>query len=70
MVKVIITGKGDIKSIKIDPTLLIPADVEVLEDLTVAACRDAKEKADAYSAEAMAGVGEGLSLPAGLKLPF
>jgi DNA-binding YbaB/EbfC family protein len=70
MVKVSLSGKGDLKSIKIDPALLDPSDVEVLEDLIMAAFRDAKEKADAYSAQELSGVTWGMPLPGGLKLPF
>ena len=70
MVKVSISGKGNLKSIKIDPSLLDPAEVEVLEDLIVAAFRDAKEKADAYGEKEMSSVTGGMSLPGGMKLPF
>lgn len=70
MVNVSVTGKGDFKKIKIDPTLLDPAEVEMLEDLIVAAAHDAKAKADAYSANEMTKVTGGMALPAGMKFPF
>lgn len=70
MVEVTTTAKGDVRRVKIDPALLVPADVEVLEDLIVAAMADAKSKADAAAADQMREVTGGLSLPPGMKLPF
>ncbi len=70
MVEVTTTAKGDVRRVKIDPSLLVPADVEVLEDLIVAAFADAKSKADAAAADQMREVTGGLSLPPGMKLPF
>ncbi len=69
-VTVTVNGKGDIKRVKIDPKLADPNEVEVLEDLIVAAAKDAKSKADAEVAEQMAKLTGGLSLPPGFKLPF
>lgn len=70
MVQVTMTGKGDVRRIKIDPSLLDPAEVEVLEDLLVAACNDAKAKIEAHVAERMAELTGGLKLPPGLNLPL
>ncbi|MCA0451740.1 MAG: YbaB/EbfC family nucleoid-associated protein [Proteobacteria bacterium] len=70
MVEVTTTAKGDVRRVKIDPSLLVPADVEVLEDLIVAAFADAKSKADAAAADQMREMTGGLSLPPGMKLPF
>lgn len=70
MVRVTMTGKGEVKRLKIDPALVDPAEVEVLEDLVVAALADAKAKSEAMVAEEMGKVTGGLNLPAGLKLPF
>ncbi|MFZ1416064.1 MAG: YbaB/EbfC family nucleoid-associated protein [Defluviicoccus sp.] len=70
MVQVTMTGKGDVRRIKIDPALLDPAEVEVLEDLIVAACNDAKAKIEAHVAERMAELTGGLKLPPGLNLPL
>jgi DNA-binding YbaB/EbfC family protein len=70
MIKLVITGKGDMKNIKIDPSLIDPSDPEMLEDLIVAAFNDAKKKADAASSDAMSGAMGGMGLPAGFKLPF
>lgn len=70
MIKVFVTGVGEVKSIKIDPSLVVSDDVEVLEDLIIAALRDAKEKVDAYSQSEMSSVTGGMNLPGGMKLPF
>jgi DNA-binding YbaB/EbfC family protein len=67
-VKLTLTGKGQLVKIAIAQEAL--ADKEMLEDLIVAAHRDAKDKADALVADAMGNVTGGLNLPAGLKLPF
>jgi DNA-binding YbaB/EbfC family protein len=69
-VTVTVNGKGDLKRVKIDPRLADPAEIEVLEDLIVAAATDAKSKADAQAQEQMAKLTGGLQLPAGFKLPF
>ena len=70
LVKVAMNGKGDVKSIKIDPTLAVADEVDVLEDLVVAAINDGKAKAEAVAADEMAKVTGGLGLPGGMKLPF
>ena len=69
-VTVTVNGKGDVKRVKIDPKLVDPNEVAVLEDLIVAAARDAKTKADAQMQEQMAKLTGGLQLPPGFKLPF
>lgn len=70
MVRVTMNGKGELRGIKIDPKIVDPADSEVLEDLIMAAHRDAKAKIDAAMAAEMQQVTGGLNLPAGFKLPF
>jgi DNA-binding YbaB/EbfC family protein len=70
LVAVTLNGKGDLRRVKIDPKLADPADMEMLEDLIVAAHRDAKSKIDAMSQEEMQKVTGGLQLPPGMKLPF
>ncbi|NGP17273.1 MULTISPECIES: YbaB/EbfC family nucleoid-associated protein [Devosia] len=70
MVTVSLTGKGDVRGIKIDPTLLKPEDAEVIEDLIVAAFTDAKGKSEAEMQRKMAEVTAGLPIPPGMKLPF
>ncbi|GHD56633.1 nucleoid-associated protein [Thalassobaculum fulvum] len=70
MVEVVLTGKGEARKVSIDKALVDPAEVEVLEDLLVAAINDARAKADAQSAEEMQKLTGGISLPPGFKLPF
>src|ERR1700722_6487946 len=70
LVAVTLNGKGDLRRVKIDPKLADPADMEMLEDLIVAAHRDAKSKIDAMSQEEMQKVTGGLQLPPGMKLPL
>ncbi len=70
MVTATLTGKGVLRRLKIDPGLVDPSDVEVLEDLIIAAVNDAKRKVEAYAAEEMKKVTGGLQLPPGLELPF
>lgn len=70
MVSITLNGKGDLKKVKIDPKAVDPEDVEVLEDLIVAAFNDAKNKVEAHMAEETAKLMGGLKLPPGMKLPF
>jgi nucleoid-associated protein EbfC len=70
MVTIMLSGKGDMKSIKLDPSLLKPEEAEMLEDLIIAAFADAKTKVERAAAEKMQEVTAGLPLPPGLKLPF
>ena len=70
MVQLTLSGKGELKSVRIDPKLADPAEMEMLQDLMVAAHADAKRKIDAHAAEEMQKVTGGLNLPGGMKLPF
>ena len=70
MVSVRLSGKGELRRVKIDPKLADPAETEMLEDLIVAAHADAKRKLEAVTAEEMQKVTGGLQLPPGMKLPF
>ncbi len=70
MVEVTLTGKGEMRKVKIDPTLVDKDEIEVLEDLIAAAHNDAKGKVEARVAEEMSKVTGGLQLPPGMKLPF
>jgi nucleoid-associated protein EbfC len=70
MVKVRVNGKGDLKKISIDKSLCDPSEVEMLEDLILAAVNDAKGKTEALAAEQMSALTGGLKLPPGIKLPF
>ena len=69
MVKVVINGKLDITSITIDPEVVDPEDVEILQDLIMAAINQAKEKAQQLQQEKMSALTGGLNIP-GLNLPF
>jgi hypothetical protein len=68
MVKVTLTGKGDVLRVRIDPALLKPDEAEILEDLIVAAARDAKAKVEAEVKSRMEQVTGGLPIPPGMKL--
>ena len=70
MVKAVMTGKHELKSLAIDPSLVTPDDTEVLEDLIVAAVNDARTKVEAHVKEEMGKLTGGLNLPAGMNLPF
>ena len=69
MVKVVMTGRHDVRRVTIDPSLL-GEDKDMLEDLVAAAVNDAVRKVEAASQEKMAGLTAGLPLPPGFKLPF
>ncbi|MEJ5212167.1 MAG: YbaB/EbfC family nucleoid-associated protein [Burkholderiales bacterium] len=69
MVKVVMTGRHDVKRVTIDPSLLAD-DKEMLEDLIAAAVNDAVRKIEAVSQEKLGALTAGLGLPAGFKLPF
>ncbi len=70
MVQVTVNGKGAMRRVRIDPKLVDPADVGMLEDLIVAAANDAKTKVEAHVHEEMQKLTGGLQLPPGLKLPI
>ena len=70
MVTATANAKGQLKTLTIDPSLFNPDDKEVVEDLIVAAVKDAQEKGAAAGQEEMAKITEGLPLPPGMKLPF
>ena len=68
--RVTLSAKGQMKGITLDPSLMKEDEREILEDLIVTACDDARKKAERAAEEKMKAVTEGLSLPPGLKLPF
>ena len=68
LVSVKLSGKGEMKGVKIDGSLMKPEDKEIVEDLIVAAYADAKRKAEAVLQEKMKDVAGGLPLPPGFKL--
>ena len=70
LVSVTLTGKGDLKALRVDPSLAKPEEVEILEDLIVAAHNDAKAKVDALMQEKTRELTAGLPIPPGMKLPF
>jgi DNA-binding YbaB/EbfC family protein len=69
MVKVVMTGRHDVKRVSIDPSLMSD-DKEMLEDLIAAAVNDAVRRVEAATQEKMDGLTSGLELPPGMKLPF
>jgi DNA-binding YbaB/EbfC family protein len=70
MVTVVLNGKGEMRKMKIDPSLIVPEEAEVLEDLIVAAQNDARAKVDAYMQEETSKMMGGVDLPPGFKMPF
>ena len=70
MVQVTLTGKGELRKLKIDKSLVDSAETEVLEHLIVAAFNDAKARVESHVAEEMGKLTGGLKLPPGMKLPF
>ena len=70
MVQLTLNGKGDLKRLKIDKSVVDPAETEVLEDLIVAAFNDARGKVNAHAESEMQKLTGGLALPGGMKLPF
>lgn len=68
LVKVVLNGKGEMRKVHIDPSLLKPDEAEILEDLIVAATGDAKTKVEAQMQDKMADMTGGLPLPPGMKL--
>ena len=69
-VAVVLNGKGNMRRITIDPGIVNSQDVEILEDLIVAAVNDAKAKVESKASERMQEMTGGLPLPPGFKLPF
>lgn len=70
LVSVTIMGGGNMKGLKIDPSILNPDDAEIVEDLIVAAYQDAKVKLDEAQAETMKSAFGDMQLPPGMKMPF
>ncbi|MFZ2007770.1 MAG: YbaB/EbfC family nucleoid-associated protein [Stellaceae bacterium] len=70
LVQVTLNGKSELKNIKLDKSLLVPDEAEVVEDLIVAAFNDAKQKVSAHAEAEMHKLTGGLNLPGGMKLPF
>jgi DNA-binding YbaB/EbfC family protein len=70
LVRVTATAKGAVKRLSVDPSLFVPEEREVVEDLIVAAIADAQARAMEAAQAEMAKLTEGLALPPGMKLPF
>jgi hypothetical protein len=70
LVKATATAKGELTALDIDPSIFNPDEKEVVEDLILAAIKDAQSKASEKSAQEMQKMTEGLGLPADMKLPF
>lgn len=70
MVTVTLSGKGDLKSLTIDPSMISDGEGEMIEDLIIAAHADAKSKVEEIMAEKTKELTAGLPIPPGMKLPF
>jgi DNA-binding YbaB/EbfC family protein len=70
LVKATATAKGELVGLEIDPSIFQPTEKEVVEDLILAAIKDAQGKAAEKHHDEMKKLTEGLGLPAGMKLPF
>ncbi|MEY8829763.1 YbaB/EbfC family nucleoid-associated protein [Sedimentitalea sp. XS_ASV28] len=70
LVKAVCSCKGELKSLDIDPSIFNSDDKEVVEDLILAAIKDAQQKASDKAQEEMAKLTEGMGLPKDMKLPF
>jgi DNA-binding YbaB/EbfC family protein len=68
LVRLTVDGKGEVKRISIDPSLMKVDEIEILEDLIVAAAADARSKSDSAMQAKMAEITGGLPLPPGIKL--
>ncbi len=68
LVRITLSGKGEMKKIAIDPSLMKPGEGEILEDLILAANQDARAKVEDLMKSKMADVTGGLPIPPGLKL--
>tara|TARA_R110002096_G_scaffold421710_2_gene627667 strand:+ start:7055 stop:7381 length:327 start_codon:yes stop_codon:yes gene_type:complete len=70
LVKLVMTGKYEVKKVSLDPSLCNEGDREMLEDLVVAAINDAVHKVENENKDSMSGMTAGIPLPPGFKLPF
>ncbi len=70
LVRATANGKGDLTALAIDPSVFVASEREMVEDLIVAAVRDAQARATERAQKEMARMAEGLGLPPGMKLPF
>ena len=70
LVKATATAKGELTALEIDPSIFVPSEKEVAEDLILAAIKDAQQKASDRAQEEMGKLTEGMGLPKDMKLPF
>lgn len=70
LVKATCTAKGELKSLDIDPSIFVASEKEVVEDLILAAIKDAQQKAGEKAQSEMSKITQGMGLPADMKLPF
>jgi len=70
LVEVTLNGKGEMRRIKLQKAVVDPDEVEVLEDLILAAFNDARNKVEAFTSGEMQKIAGGMKLPPGIKLPF
>ena len=70
LVQVTLSGKSEMRGVKVDPSLMKPDEAEVLEDLIVAATNDARARLETRMQDEMSKVTGGLQLPPGFKMPF
>ena len=70
LVSITLSGKSEMKALKIDPSLIKEDEAEILEDLILAAHNDARAKVEAITQEKTREMTSGLPLPPGMKLPF
>lgn len=70
LVRATCTAKGELTALEIDPSIFVPSEKEVVEDLILAAIKDAQRAAEERMQSEMSRMTEGLGLPPGMKLPF
>ena len=70
LVRATATAKGDLTALDIDPSIFVASEKQVVEDLILAAIKDAQRRAQDKAAEEMARLTRELGLPADMKMPF
>ena len=70
LVKATATAKGELTALDIDPSIFVASEKEVVEDLILAAIKDAQRRATERAQQEMARISSDLGLPPGMKLPF
>lgn len=70
LVKARATAKGELTGLEIDPSIFVPSEKEVAEDLILAAIKDAQAKVAEKAQEEMTKLTESMGLPKDIKLPF